>query len=56
MEYPGIHAVGAFLCAYPAAQLCTPKGWFYLLLMTILMVVVVIVRKGCEYVSIMDRR
>lgn len=56
MEYPGIHAAGVFLCAYPAAQLCTPKGWFYLLLMTILMVVVVIVRKGCEYVSIMDRR
>lgn len=54
-KYPGVCAMGLLLLCYPAAQLCTQNGWFYILLMTILLIVVLVVRKGCEYVSAMDR-
>ena len=55
IDHPGIHAAGMLLLSYPAAQLCAKMGWFFILLMTILLVVVLVVRKGCEYVSAMDR-
>lgn len=50
-----VYAAGLLLAAYPAAQLLFHKGWFYLLFMTVMAALVVLVRKGYEYVSTVDR-